>query len=72
MGHLRFRYGDRVVETGQEDAAFADFEGRRIVPRDRNAEAQSEALLRSLGLRPTHWYSAQSGHWEVPANGVQK
>lgn len=72
MGHLRFRYGDHVVETGQEDAAFADFEGRRIVPRDLNSESQAEALLRSLGLRPTHWYSAQSGHWEVPANGVQR
>jgi superfamily II DNA or RNA helicase len=72
MGHLRFRYGDHVVESGQEDAAFADFEARRIVPRDLNAEAQAEALLRSLGLRPTHWYSAHSGHWEVPANGVQK
>ena len=72
MGHLRFRYGDHVVESGQEDAAFADFEARRIVPRDLNAEAQAEALLRSLGLRPTHWYSAQSGHWELPAGGSQK
>ena len=72
LGHLRFRYGDHVVESGQEDAAFADFEGRRIVPRDLNAESQAEALLRSLGLRPTHWYSARSGHWEVPVGGVQK
>jgi superfamily II DNA or RNA helicase len=72
MGHLRFRYGDHVVESGQEDAAFADFEARRIVPRDLNAEGQAEGVLRSLGLRPTQWYSARSGHWEVPANGVQR
>lgn len=72
LGHLRFRYGDHVVESGQEEAAFADFDSRRIVPRDMAAEANAEAVLRSLGMRPTHWYSAQSGHWEVPTGGVQK
>ena len=42
------------------------------MPRDLNAEAQAEAVLRSLGLRPTHWYSARSGHWEVPVNSAQR
>jgi superfamily II DNA or RNA helicase len=67
---LRFHYGEHIAAWGNTQDSFADFEKRKIVRRDKDAEAGAVRRVEALGFRPSAWYHAQDGQWEVNASGA--
>jgi superfamily II DNA or RNA helicase len=68
-GELSFDYEGTVITPEQHGSGFYEQDRRRLVRRDRSAEANAAERLRQLGFRPfREYYTQESGLELTPRN----
>jgi SNF2 family DNA or RNA helicase len=69
---LAFEYGDRSIAFSTQERGFYDADTRRLLVRDRDAEATAVTLLHKVGFRQPKYYYSVDGDFELSPHLLPK
>ncbi len=64
---LTFQYGDYAIAHSSTKTGFYDAASKRLILRDKEAEAAAEACMKAAGVKPLRTWNSSDASWELNA-----